>query len=116
VFKVDDTGKETVLYAFTGWSDGNEPFNENLVLDAKGNLYGTTEQGGDLACNAGYGCGTVFQVDATGKETVLHSFTGDGGDGVGPLAGLVLDAEGNLYGTTAYGGAYGYGTVFKLTP
>jgi len=116
VFKVDATGKETVLYSFSGLTDGDEPFNDNLIRDGRGNLYGTTLLGGDLACNLGYGCGTVFQVDATGKETVLYNFTGTGGDGENPMAGLVRDKEGNLYGSTAYGGAYGYGTVFKLKP
>jgi len=116
VFKVDATGKETVLYAFSGHADGDEPFNGTLVRDGRGNLYGTTLLGGDLACSLGYGCGTVFQVDTTGKETVLYNFTGTGGDGENPMAGLVRDTKGNLYGTTAYGGAYGYGTVFKLTP
>lgn len=116
VFKVDATGKETLLYSFSGLTDGSEPFNENLVRDGRGNLYGTTLLGGDLTCSLGYGCGTVFQVDTTGKETVLYNFTDAGGDGENPMAGLVRDKKGNLYGTTAYGGAYGYGTVFKLKP
>jgi len=79
------------------------------VLDAQGNLYGTTNRGG-----ASY-YGTVFKLDTAGKETVLYSFTG-GADGGYPYAGLVLDAQGNLYGTTYGGGAAGFGTVFKLTP
>ena len=117
VFKIDPSGKETVLYAFSGGTDGNEPFDETLVLDGQGNLYGTTLLGGDLPCvPAWYGCGTVFKLDATGKETVFYEFTGASGDGANPMAGLVRDAKGNLYGTTAYGGAYGFGTVFKLTP
>jgi uncharacterized repeat protein (TIGR03803 family) len=80
-----------------------------LIRDAAGDLYGTTFQGGASAY------GTVFQLDATGKETVLYSFTG-GADGAYPYAGLVRDAAGNLYGTTSAGGAFGGGTVFKLTP
>ena len=59
-------------------------------------------------------CGTVFKVDTTGKETVLYSFTGSPGDGAVPEAGLVRDAQGNLYGTTAGGGAFGRGTVFEV--
>jgi uncharacterized repeat protein (TIGR03803 family) len=102
-----------VLYSFTG-ADGAYP-QAGLVLDAQGNLYGTTANGGDLACLAPHGCGTVFKVDTAGKETVLYSFTG-GADAVHPQAGLVLDAQGNLYGTTVGGGAYGVGTVFKVDP
>ncbi len=115
VFKVDASGKETVLYSFTGTGgDGALPF-AGLVLDAKGNLYGTTAGGGDLACNAPNGCGTVFRLDTTGKETVLYSFTGST-DGSGTPSGLVLDAQGNLYGTTRHGGTYDNGTVFMLAP
>src|SRR5271157_5652562 len=112
VFKVDTTGNETVLYSFTGTGgDGAEP--AGLVRDGQGNRYGTTSAGGDLACRAPAGCGTVFKVDTTGNETVLSSFTGTGGGGAEP-AGLVRDAQGNLYGTTVFGGAYGNGTVFKV--
>src|ERR1017187_6672638 len=100
VFEVDTTGNETVLHSFTRTGgDGAYPY-AGLVRDAQGNLYGTTYEGGDPACN----CGTVFKVDTTGKETVLHSFTGTGGDGAYPYAGLVQDAQGNLYGTTNNGG------------
>src|SRR5271157_830687 len=116
VFKVDATGNETVLYSFTGaGGDGASPTGL-LVRDAQGNLYGTTVFGGAS------GKGTVFKVDATGNETVLYSVTGAGGDGANPEAGVVQDAQGNLYGTTAYGGAgncsngsfYGCGAVFKV--
>jgi uncharacterized repeat protein (TIGR03803 family) len=108
VFKLDASGTETVLYSFTGKS-GLAPYGD-LVLDAQGNLYGTTTRGG------AYGLGTVFKVDATGNETVLHSFKGKNGDGAVPYAGLAMDAQGSLYGTTSRGGDDGYGTVFKLTP
>ncbi len=108
VFKVDTTGKETVLYSFAAMNgDGTHP-KAGLVQDIHGNLYGTTYSGG------AYGNGTVFKVDPTGKETVLYSFTGAKGDGAAPQAGLVLDMQGNLYGTTTTGGASGHGTVFKL--
>ena len=107
VFKLDKTGKETVLYSFTGGTDGGQPLLGYLVRDAKGNLYGTTTFGGT------YGQGTVFKVDSAHSETVIHSFSG-GADGSYPYAGLVLDEEGNLYGTTNQGGASGYGTVFQV--
>jgi uncharacterized repeat protein (TIGR03803 family) len=96
----------TVVYAFTGAADGAEPMG-NLITDDSGTLYGTTTSGG------GYGWGTVFKVDTTGKETVLYSFT-DGDDGGEPQAGLVRDVEGSLYGTTWKGGSGGGGTVFKV--
>jgi uncharacterized repeat protein (TIGR03803 family) len=113
VFKLDTTGKETVLYSFTGGTDGAIPL-AGVIRDPAGNLYGTTEHGGDLSCNSGVGCGTVFKVDTTGKETVLYSFT-PGTDGIGtPFAGVIRDAAGNLYGTTADGGPFSSGTVFKV--
>jgi uncharacterized repeat protein (TIGR03803 family) len=113
VFKVDTTGTETVLYSFTGTGgDGANP-RGGLVRDTQGNLYGTTYQGGNLACSPPSGCGTVFKLDTTGKETVLHSFT-DAPDGALPEAGLVQDTQGNLFGTTLHGGSQGAGTVFKL--
>src|SRR5271165_6495671 len=103
----------TVLYSFAGGTDGAIPF-AGLVQDAQGNLYGTTTQGGGgLGCET-QGCGTVFKVDTTGNETVLYSFTGTGGDGGNPYAGLVRDTQGNLYGTTNQGGTSGDGTVFKV--
>ena len=88
-----------------------------MVLDKLGNLYGTTVSYG------AYGCGTVFKLDTAGNETVLYTFTG-GADGANPYAGLVLDAQGNIYGTTPHGGSGtclygtidGCGVVFKLTP
>jgi uncharacterized repeat protein (TIGR03803 family) len=121
VFKVSAQGKETVLHRFTGGADGGNPW-VGLVRDAEGNFYGTTQYGGDYACYYPYGCGTVFKVDAKGNEATLYAFTGNGIDGQLPLSGLVLDAEGNLYGTTYIGGtggcfdgtSYGCGTVFKL--
>jgi len=114
--------KESVLYSFcaqTNCADGAEPY-AALVFDQKRNLYGTTEYGGSLACqnSFGNGCGVVFKLDPAGKETVLYTFCAqtDCTDGATPLAGLVFDQKGNLYGTTEYGGAHGAGVVFKLTP
>ena len=80
-----------------------------MVRDAKGNLYGTTENGGA----SGYG--TVFKVDQAGQETVLYSFQ-DGRDGCFPNGGLDIDGEGNLYGTAYLGGESNGGTVFEITP
>lgn len=106
VFKLDSTGKETVLYRFTGGADGSLPA-APLIQDASGNLYGTTAEGGNS------GAGVIFKLDTAGKETVLYSFTG-GKDGAFPLAGLVRDSAGNLYGTALEGGRTNNGTVFKL--
>ncbi|MBZ5703745.1 MAG: hypothetical protein LAN63_00155 [Acidobacteriia bacterium] len=113
IFKVAPTGPDTVLYSFTGEPDGQYPVT-SLIRDAAGNLYGTTTAGGASgACLTSQGCGTVFELDPSGKETVLYSFTGTP-DGASPYGGLIRDREGNFYGTTRGGGAYGYGTVFKL--
>jgi uncharacterized repeat protein (TIGR03803 family) len=122
VFKLDKTGKETVLHAFTGGADGNAPW-EGVIRDSAGNLYGTTLYGGDVTCSAGgfNGCGVVFKVNKSGKLTVLHTFEGGMNDGAAPIAGLVQDSSGNLYGTTVDGGAlsclngdFGCGVVFKI--
>jgi uncharacterized repeat protein (TIGR03803 family) len=110
VFKASATGKESVLYSFTGGADGANPYS-SLTLDAAGNLYGTTSNGG------AYGNGAVFELSPSGQETVLYSFGSNGfGDGGNPEAGLVRDEAGNLYGTTAYGGAGGSGAVYKVDP
>ena len=124
VFKLDPTGKETVLYKFTGGADGAFPSaGLGLLEDADGNFYGTAGEGGEFgnACDAGfnmnYGCGTVFKVSSTGKFTLLHKFSNDGSEGVAPNGGLVRDPEGNLYGTTqeaALNGTLG-GTIFKVS-
>ena len=108
VFKVDRSGTETVLYTFTGGADGGKPLFVSLVRDAAGNLYGTTSVGGIG------GDGTVFKVDPSGKETVLHTFIGGTTDGAFPQSGLIQDKNGNLYGTTYLGGAAHSGTVFKV--
>jgi uncharacterized repeat protein (TIGR03803 family) len=113
VFKVDPSGTETVLYKFTGGADGGHP-QAALIRDTAGNLYGTTLYGGDLNCEAPYGCGTVFKLSKDGKETVQHRFTGTP-DGAYPLGGVIQDSNGNLYGTTSVGGSSNVGTVFKLS-
>ena len=107
VFKIDTSGTETVLHSFTGSPDGAQPY-AGLVMDNSGNLYGTTENGGAS------GFGTVFKVDNDGTETVLHSFAGGSSDGADPTARVILDATGNLFGTTFAGGSSDKGTVFKL--
>src|SRR5579862_5400485 len=110
------TGQESVLYSFTGGaigsSDGRNPYG-HLIADSSGNLYGT-------ASSAGGGGGMVFELSPVAgggwSEKILYSFMENGKDGVLPLAGLIFDSAGNLYGTTDLGGAYNYGTVFELRP
>jgi len=125
VFKLDPAGKETVLFKFTGGSDGAFPTaGSGLVEDAEGNLYGVAGEGGefDNACDAGngmnYGCGTIFKVSQAGKFTLLHEFKNDGSEGVAPNGGLVRDSAGNLYGTTQEATLNGNlgGTIFKVNP
>lgn len=106
VFRIAPDGTKTVLYSFTGGSDGSGP--HGLVIDKLGNLYGTTTAGGDVGCFESGGCGTVYKIAANGTETVLHAFSG-GVDGYQPLGGLLLDTKGNLYGTNIE-------AVFKVSP
>jgi uncharacterized repeat protein (TIGR03803 family) len=108
VFRLSPTGEETVLHEFTGGSDGATP-EGRLVKDKDGNFYGTTWAGGTS------NTGTVFKVTGKGVETVLYSFP-TSADGANPVAGLAIDAVGNLYGTTSVGGAYTNGSVFELSP
>jgi uncharacterized repeat protein (TIGR03803 family) len=112
VFKLSPASghwRETILYKFSGGSDGEYP-SSGLVRDSAGNLYGTTSQGGSSSC----GCGVVFKVDSSGAETVLYSFTAT--DGEYPTGGLIFDPQGDLFGTTSNGGTYGNGAVFELIP
>ena len=114
---------ETVLLGFGG-QDGAYPYSP--LIDVKGTLYGTADNGGASApphnalSSGGFtGWGAVYAMVPHGKtyvEAVVYSFTGGPGDGANPFAGLVADASGALYGTTLDGGAKGYGTVFKLAP
>lgn len=102
---------ETILYQFSGTDDGETPTG-NLIFDAAGNLYSTTVLGGIN------GVGTVFELSPNGNggwtEQVLYSFVNNGKDGYEPYAGVTFDAAGNLYGTTFTGGIYYYGAVFEL--
>ena len=117
VFKLapnpDGTWTESVLHTFAG-PDGSSPVGD-LIFDASGNLYGTTANGGVYTGETG----VVFKLapnrHGTWTESVLYNFTGCA-DGGFSFAGLIFDATGNLYGTTAAGGAYNYGVVFKLAP
>lgn len=108
VFRVAPDGKEKVLYAFTGGSDGATPY-AGLIRDKANNLYGTTYWGGTG------NSGIIFKLTPQGAETVLYTFSG-GGDGANPLGNLMEDAAGNLYGTASWGGGNFAGTVFKLAP
>ena len=125
VFKVDATGNETILYRFLNATDGAFPV-AGLTQDASGNLFGTASTGGVVNCTALFGkCGTVFGVDTTGTFSMLYSFQGasTGPDGGTPLSSVLLDASGNLIGTTNVGGTaapcsvgIGCGTIFQVTP
>ena len=107
VFKITTNGTFTTLYSFYGSSDGGFPY-AGVIQAADGNFYGTTGDDGQL------GNGTVFKITTNGILTTLHSFAG-GSDGSFPSAGLIQASDGNLYGTTAYGGTYNDGTVFQIT-
>jgi uncharacterized repeat protein (TIGR03803 family) len=107
VFMVDPKGNETVLYSFSGPPDGQGP-DAPLLRDSNGNLFGTNYEGGANKY------GDVFEIDSSGNESVIYSF-GPGTDGEYPGSGLIQDSEGNLYGTTGYGGTAGDGTVFMVT-
>ncbi len=117
---------ETVLYNFAGGGDGAFPAFGNVIFDRAGNLYGTTELGGTSSSACSNGCGVVYELSHSASgwtERVLYRFTG-GTDGANPSSTLLLDAAGNLYGTTAYGGGsvcqqrptLDCGTVFELSP
>ncbi len=117
IFRISTGGTEAITYSFSHNVDGssNRQGPNGVLESAKGNFFGTTTAGGK------YGAGMVFEVSPTGVMTVLHSFgaPGSGGtattDGTDPEAPLVLGKDGSLYGTTYTGGAYGYGTVFKVS-
>jgi uncharacterized repeat protein (TIGR03803 family) len=103
---------ETILYSFTGDSDGGDPLYGDLSFDQAGNIYGTTAGGGSS------GLGVVFKLARSGSgwtESVLWNFTG-GSDGGVPQAGVIFDNAGNLYGTTSEYGSHFSGTVYELSP
>jgi uncharacterized repeat protein (TIGR03803 family) len=107
-----------LLHTFSQ-TDGDGP-SGTLTFDRKGNLYGTTLTGGDLSCSGGYGCGTVFRLSPSSKGwqlATLHAFNNPP-DGALPSAGVTLDASGNIFGETQYGGLTSLccGTVFEIKP
>jgi uncharacterized repeat protein (TIGR03803 family) len=105
------TWTESTIYTFTGGTDGAVPLSP-LIMDAAGNLYGTTSQGGST------GNGVIYELSPNSggwTETVLYNFNG-GDDGSAPAGTLLFDNAGSLYGTASGGGADGAGTVFKLAP
>jgi uncharacterized repeat protein (TIGR03803 family) len=119
LFKMTTTGKMTVLYTFPGGTSGNSP-RWRITRGANGVFHGVTQFGGDDSCALGAsGCGVAFKVDATGKETVLHSFGEKSNDGEAPSGGL-LKVAGNFYGSTFYGGVVnstctlGCGVVYRV--
>ena len=118
VFKLTPSGSaytESILYSFQGGSDGGNPSPGGLIEDRTGALYGTT-LGGSTGCPPS--CGTVYSLAPTDSgyvHHVLYAFKGNA-DGYGPYGGVIADSSGALYGTTAFGGAYGGGTAYKLTP
>jgi uncharacterized repeat protein (TIGR03803 family) len=113
-FKITLAGQEQIIYDFKGlgFQDGSFP---NQLTAIAGDLYGTTQSGGTNGKTCDFpGCGTVFRLAPYGQETILYSFK-RGDDGSVPGSGLI-DVGGTLYGTTGYGGTYGDGTVFAVTP
>lgn len=114
---LDGKWTEQILHSFNNnGKDGYQPL-AGLIVDASGNLYGETSQGGS---GIGCSCGTVFELspgkNGVWNEKVLHSFTSNGKDGFYPYTGLTFDGGGNLYGTTYQGGTHSNGTVFELSP
>ncbi len=110
---------EKVLHSFAGGSDGELP-EDGVILDAAGNLYGTTAGDTGSCADSFVDCGTVFELTPHAEggwtEKVLHTFSNNGTDGYGPYGDLVKDVAGNLYGGTYWGGASGDGAAFELTP
>lgn len=111
VFKFATNDVLTTLVSF-GNTNGANP-QANVIQASDGNFYGTTWAGGAFTNLAGQGYGTVFKLTTNGTLTMLVSF--DGANGAAPEGGLIQSADGNFHGTTASGGAYGYGTVFRLS-
>lgn len=122
IYKISPTGQQTTLYEFEGRPDGRYPV--GLTIDAHGTLYGTTMEGGTSTFQyCGDGCGTVFKLTTSGKETVIHSFDAPPGDGIVPESGVIVYPNGVLYGTTTMGGngpdiagLPGDGTIYQIAP
>jgi uncharacterized repeat protein (TIGR03803 family) len=116
IYELSSTGVYTILHSFNGKSGGANP-QTGVIRDGKGNLYGTTYEGGKINCNPyTNGCGVVYKLSRTGQFTVLHTFTGTP-DGANPSWGSLLrDWSGNIYGLAANGGTSGNGVIFKITP
>lgn len=105
----------TVLYSFTSGADGGEPY-KGVTVGPDGNLYGTAVTGGSGSCEGG--CGVAYKVTNSGgtwTQTVIYAFAG-GNDGSGPGGRVALDNQGNVYGMTPIGGAFGLGTIYQLHP
>jgi uncharacterized repeat protein (TIGR03803 family) len=120
VFELSRSGggnwTEKVLYSFAGGSDGSAPAS-GITFDAAGNIYGTTDGGGNSGCGSS-GCGTVYKLTPSGSdwtETVLYKFSG-ATDGYFPVGGVIFDQSGNMYGSAAQGGPNLGGTLFELSP
>ncbi|HVR46315.1 MAG TPA: choice-of-anchor tandem repeat GloVer-containing protein [Candidatus Binatia bacterium] len=111
IFSITPSGTERVAYRFTGAPDGAHP--DGSVINVNGTLYGTTSSGGMKCSIDPRGCGTVYSMSSSGKERVLHRFTGKP-DGAFPTGNLVF-LNGGLYGTTQAGGTCNWGTVFEIT-
>jgi uncharacterized repeat protein (TIGR03803 family) len=112
VFKLAPDGTETLLYVFRGADDGANPV-DPLIMDKKGNLFGTTEYAGSEGCTS-QGCGSVFEITAKGRFVTLHDFQQSEKDGANPVSPLIFGKNGALLGTTLAGGTINDGTVFEI--
>jgi uncharacterized repeat protein (TIGR03803 family) len=110
LYKLSKAGKLTILHSFMGGATDGCNVLGTPFIDGNGNFYGTTSSCGTSSL------GTVWTVSADGNETVLHSFAGGITDGEYPLAGVIVDASGNIYGNTETGGASNFGTVYGISP
>jgi uncharacterized repeat protein (TIGR03803 family) len=109
VYKLSNSGKLTVLHSFTGGTTDGCNVLGIPFMDKTGNIYGTTSSCGISKL------GTVWKLNKNGRERVLHSFAGGSSDGEYPLAGVIVDALGNVYGNTETGGPANVGTVYKIS-
>jgi uncharacterized repeat protein (TIGR03803 family) len=109
IFKIDRRGNETLLHSFDGSTGGAYPLSSLAINVGTGDLYGTTQAGGNATCN----CGVLYKLAANGTFSVLHTFAANRKNGAGPQRQLLRDKKGNLYGVTQGGGAFRHGTVFE---